>query len=133
MITYVLHDADSLLGLGNELVLSLLDLGPRLLAQVVLVGGLARRLARQGEGRALGARLGGIQAQARVLNVLASACSELDVGVECSTPAREEAALDLCVLRKTSLANLLAGDGVLLEGRSQRVLARAGLLGCKRL
>lgn len=89
---------------------------------------MACGLAGQRKGRALGARLGGVQAQPRVLDVLASAGSELDVGVESCAPASQEAALDLCVLRKTSLANLLAGDGVLLEGGGQRVLARAGLL-----
>jgi hypothetical protein len=127
--TYILHDANSLLGLADELVLSLLDLGTSLLAQVlVTVAGLAL-LAGQCECAALSIGLGGIQAQPRVLDLLAGTCRKLDVGVEGCAPASQESALDLGVLRQTGLANLLAGDGVLLEGSGQGVLARVGLLG----
>ena len=127
--TYILHDANSLLGLADEFVLGLLDLGTSLLAQVVItVAGLAL-LAGQCESTALSIGLGGIQTQPRVLDLLASTCRELDVGVEGCAPASQESALDLGVLRQTGLANLLAGDGVLLKGSGQGVLARVGLLG----
>lgn len=131
MCTHILHDANSLLGLSNKLIFSLFNLRPRFFAQLLLGQVLASSLAGQGECRALGTSFGRIQAQSRVLDILASACRKLDVGVQRRTPAREEAALDLCVLRKTSLADLLGCDGVLLEGCGERVFARAGLLGCE--
>lgn len=127
-VTHVLHDANGLLGLANKLILSLLNLGPRLFAQILVEAVLASGLARQRKGAALGIRLCGIEAQARVLDGLAGAGRELDVGVERGAPAGEEAALDLGVLGQAGLADLLAGDGVLLEARGKRVLARARLL-----
>jgi hypothetical protein len=126
--THVLHNANRLLSLSDKLVLGGFNLGPRFLAQVILGHVLAGGLAGQGECGALCARLGGIQAQPRVLDVLAGPCSKLDVGVQRCAPARQEAALDLGVLCKARLADLLAGNGVLLEGGGERVFAGAGLL-----
>jgi hypothetical protein len=126
--TYVLHNADRLLGLSDKLVLSCLNLGPRFLAQVVFGNVLAGGLAGQCECGALCARLGGVQAQPRVLDVLAGTRGELDVGVQRRTPAGQEAALDLGVLCQARLADLLAGNGVLLERGGERVFAGACLL-----
>jgi hypothetical protein len=125
--SYVLHDTDGLLSLANKLVFGLLDLGSRLFTDVV-VHGCLWSLTWQSESRALCVGLGRIQAQPRVLDCLASTCSELDVGVERGAPAGQEAALDLGVLGQSGLADLLAGNCILLEGGSKGVLTGAGLL-----
>lgn len=130
MRSYILHDTDGLLSLANKLILSLLNLGSRLFTDVVVHGRLWS-LTRQSESRTLCIGLGRIQAQPRVLHCLASTCGKLDVGVEGGTPAGQEAALDLGVLRQSRLTNLLAGNGVLLESGSKGVLTRACLLGCE--
>ena len=90
-------------------------------------------LARQGEGAALDVGLGGIQVEPRVLDGLAGAGRKHDVCVERGAPAGQELALDLCVLGEACLSDLLAGDGVLLEGGGEGVLAGAGLLALQRV
>lgn len=62
-VTHVLHDADSLLGLTDKLVLRLLNLRPCLLAQIILTAIFAASLTGQVEDRTLGTRLGRIKAQ----------------------------------------------------------------------
>ena len=126
---YVLHDANSLLRLSDELVLSLLNLGTGLLAQLFLHTIFAASLL-SGESKSttLGVGLGGIKVQARVLDGLAGACRKHDVGVQSGAPAGQEPALDLSILRQPGLADLLAGDGKLLESSGKRILASARLL-----
>jgi hypothetical protein len=127
-MTYVLHNTNSLLRLADKLILSLLNLRSRLLAQVILHAVFPASLTRKRKRTTLGISLCRIEAQPRILNRLASASRKLDVRVQRCAPARQEAALDLGVLRQSRLADLLAGDGVLLETSCQRILAGRGLL-----
>lgn len=85
-------------------------------------------LAREGESASLDVGLGGVQVESRVFHCLAGTCGEHDVGVECSTPASEELALDLGILCQPSLSDLFAGNGKLLERSGERVLASTGVL-----
>lgn len=106
--THVLHHSHGLLGLSDELILSLLNLFLRLRAElmVVMSGGGSSR---QSPGGTLDARLDGVKVQTGLLDVLTGASSELEVGVESGIPSSEEAALDLRVLSEASLANALHG------------------------
>lgn len=127
-MTHILHHANGLLGLRDKLIFRLLDLFLRLRAELRLLvvrrGVTARR---RGRGQlpcgTLGASLGSVQAQARVLNVLAGACGKQQVSVERRVPAGQEAALNLVVLSQASLAHALLSQGVLLKRRGQGVLA----------
>lgn len=85
-------------------------------------------LARELEHPALGPRLRRIKQQSRVLDAPARSRRKHQVGVEGGVPSRQEASLDLCILREPSLANLLAGKSILLERGCERVLAGAGVL-----
>lgn len=86
------------------------------------------RLARELEHAALSPRLRRIEQKSRVLDAPARPRGEHQVGVEGGVPSRQEASLDLCVLREPGLANLLAGKSILLERGCERVLAGAGVL-----
>lgn len=118
--TYVLHHANSLLGLANKLIFGLLDLRTGILAQVIQVA----------VGTGLFASLDRVKHQAGILNVLARLSSEHQVGVEGGVPAGQEAGLDLSILGETSLANLLLGQSILLQGSCKRVLALGALREC---
>lgn len=76
----------------------------------------------------LDAGLDSIERQSGVLDVLAGAGRKHDVGVERRVPASKEAALDLGVLGDAGLSNTLHGEGVLLEGSGQRVLASTSVI-----
>ena len=115
--TYVLHHAHGLLSLAHELILRLLDLGTGILAEVVQIA----------PGSSLLGSLDRVQRETGVLNVLAGLGGEHQVGVEGGVPASQEARLDLGILGQTSLANLLLGQGVLLQGGGERVLALGAL------
>jgi hypothetical protein len=110
--TYVLHHADSLLGLSNKLILSLLNLGASILGQVVQVATCGSLLV----------SLDGVERQTRVLNVAAGLARKRQVGVEGSIPARQKAGLDLSILGQTGLADLFKGQSVLFQRRRQGVL-----------
>jgi hypothetical protein len=125
---HILHDTDRLLRLPDKLILSLFNLRPRLLGQILFPAILAPRLARQIEDGPLRARLGRIETQSRVLDGLARARRKLDIRVQRRAPARQEAALNLRVLSEPRLAHLLARDGVLLERGGERVFAGRRLL-----
>lgn len=92
------------------------------------MGLVAMGMATQLESGTLGMSLDGIQREARVLNVLAGAGSESQVGVEGSVPTSEETALDLGILGKTSLTNTLAGKRILLQGGCEGVLSGASVV-----
>lgn len=126
--THVLHDANSLLGLGDKVILGLLNLLLRLRAQLLLLVSLSLGRAGDLPGRALDAGLDGIEGQARLLDVLARAGGELEVGVEGRVPPGQEAALDLGVLGQAGLAHPLHRERVLLQRRGQRVLPGARVL-----
>ena len=126
--THILHDTNSLLGLANELILSLLNLKLGILRGLGLLMVLLIRLARELEHATLSPRLRRIKQQSRVLDAPARPRREHQVGVEGSVPSRQETGLDLCILREPGLANLLAGKGILLERGRERVLAGAGVL-----
>ncbi len=127
--SYILHDANGLLSLSDELVLGLLNLLLGLVAQLRLLVGLgARRSASKLPGVALDTRLDGIEGQAGLLNVLASAGRKHQVGVEGGVPAGQETALDLRILGQAGLAHALHGQGILLEGSSEGILAGTGVL-----
>lgn len=79
-------------------------------------------------GGALGAGLDRVEGEAGLLDVLARARREHQVRVERRVPAGEEPALDLGVLREAGLADALASQGVLLQRRRERVLARPRVL-----
>jgi hypothetical protein len=129
MATYVLHDSNSLLGLSDELILGLLNLLLGLRAKFLLLAGLgALGALAELESVALGMGLHGIEAQPGLLDILASTGRKVQVGVERRIPARQEALLDLRVLRKASLTHALRGQGVLLEPGGQGVLAGAGVV-----
>lgn len=131
--THVLHDTNSLLGLGDELVLGLLNLFLSLGAQLRLLVSLVALVTANAESGALGMGLDSIQRETRVLNVLAGASSEVQVSVESSVPTSEESALDRSVLGKTGLANTLAGKRILLQGCRKGVLASTGVVLVKQL
>ena len=137
--THILHHADSLLRLRHKLVLGPLNLLLRLGAQLVVVVVVRRRRGPADAGdaqlprRAPDARLDGVERQARLLDRLARARRKHEVGVERRVPARQEAALDLRVLRQPRLAHPLHRQRVLFERRRQRVLARARVLLVQRL
>jgi hypothetical protein len=130
--THVLHDTNGLLGLSDKLVLSLLNFLLCLRAQLLLVVGLIA-MAAEAESSTLGVSLDSIKREARVLNVLTGAGSETQVGVKGSVPASEEAALNLGILGKTSLANTLAGKRILLQGRRKRVFTGTSVVLVKEL
>lgn len=125
---HILHDANSLLSLSDKLVLGLFNLLLGLGAELGLLLPSRRIGLAELEGGALGVGLDRVQGESGLFNILPGAGREHDVGVEGGVPAREEAALDLRVLRKTGLADALHGEGVLFEGGGQRVLARAGVV-----
>lgn len=128
-IAYVLHDANSLLGLGDKLVLGLLDLLLSLGAQLVVMGlSISLIVGANLPSVALGAGLDRVERQPALLNIPACTAGELEVGVQGRVPTSQESALNLSVLRKTGLTNTLAGQGVLLERGGQGVLAGAGVL-----
>lgn len=118
--TYVLHHANSLLGLANKLIFGLLDLRTGILAQVVQVA----------VGTGLFASLDRVKHQAGVLNILARLSSEHQVSVKGGVPAGQEAGLDLSILGETSLANLLLGQSILFQGSCKRVLTLGALREC---
>lgn len=95
---------------------------------MLLMGLVAMCMAAQLESGTLGVSFDGIQGEARVLNVLAGAGSESQVGVEGSVPTGEETALDLGILGKTSLTNTLAGKRILLQGGCEGVLSGTGVV-----
>jgi hypothetical protein len=131
--THILHNTNSLFGLGDELVLGLLNFFLGLRAQLWLLVSLVALVTANAESGALGVSLDSIQRETRVLNVLAGASSEVQVSVESSVPTSEESALDLSVLGKTGLANTLAGKRILLQGRRKRILASTGVVLVKQL
>lgn len=94
---------------------------------------LLRLLAGQTERATAYIRLCSIEAQARVLDRLARARGEHDVGVQRRAPSRKELALDSRVLREPRLADLLAGDGELFEGGRERVLGCARVFARQRV
>lgn len=115
--TYVLHHAHSLLSLTNKLILRLLNLLAGILAQIIQItvrGGLLARLDR-------------VQSETRVLNVLPRLRCEHQVGVQRGVPASQETGLDLRILGKTGLADLLLSQGILLQRSGERVLHMAAL------
>lgn len=126
--THILHDANGLLGLGDELVFGLFNLLLSLGAELGLLLASSSVALSQLEGGALGVGLDGIERESGVLNVLSGAGGEHDVGVESRVPAGKEAALDLRVLGETGLADTLHGQGIFLEGGGQRVLASTGVV-----
>lgn len=94
----------------------------------MLLGALASTLASELEGGSLGVGLNGIQGESRLLDVLAGAGSEVNVSVQGGVPASEETALDLGVLGESGLSDTLHGEGVLLEGSGQGILASTGVV-----
>lgn len=111
--THIFHNPDRLLSLRDELVLLVLELGPRLLA----VPCLAPRLHPP---------LDGIQTEPGVLHGAARARREHDISIERGAPSGQEPRLDLVVLREPGLAHALLGERVLLQPGGQRVLGGAG-------
>ena len=129
--TYVLHNADSLLGLSDKLVLGLLNLLLGFIAHLWLFEVLwltAGGLTREFEGVSLSVGLDGIQRKSRFLNILPRTGRKHNVGIECRVPAGKEAALDLSILSKTGFAHSLHGEGIFLETSSERVLAGAAVV-----
>lgn len=132
--THILHHTNGLFGLRHEFVLCLLNLLLRLGANLVVVRVHVCVLRGRDGGhgdlprRALGLGLGGVQRQARLLDALARAGRKHDVGVEGRVPAGQEPALDLRILGQAGLADALFGQGELLEGRGQGVVAGAAVL-----
>lgn len=126
--SHILHDTNSLLGLRDKLVLGPLNLLLGLVAELVVVEGVSARCGPKLPGGALDAGLDRIQRQAGLLDALARARGEREVGVERRVPPGQEAALDLGVLREAGLADALLRERVLLERRGQRVLAGARVL-----
>ena len=127
--SYVLHDTNGLLSLSDKLVLGLLNLLLGLVAQLRLLVGLgAGRSASKLPSVALDTRLDGIEGEAGLFNALASAGCKHQVGVEGGVPACQETALDLRILGQAGLAHALHGQGILLEGSSEGVLAGTGVL-----
>jgi len=123
MATHILHDTDCLFSLRDKLVLLGLDLGPSILSQMVIAKLITRGA---NEPRSGLLALGGVEAQARILDAAPGARGELDAGVEGGGPAGQELGLDGRVLGQPRLAHLLLRDRVLLQPRRQRVF-RAGL------
>lgn len=124
----VLHYAHGLLRLPDKLVLSLLHHCPRILTHDLIVQPILPPSLLSGQresGPALRLSLRRVQAQPRILDGLARALCKHQVRVQRGAPAGQEAALDLRVLDQARLADLLARNGVLLQRRRQRVLARA--------
>lgn len=115
--TYVFHHAHSFLSLANKLILGLLDLSTSILAQVIQIA----------VGSRLFASLDRIKHQTGVLDVLTCLSSEHQVGVEGGVPTGQEAGLDLGILGQTSLADLLLGQGVLLQCSGKRILTLGAL------
>lgn len=73
-----------------------------------------------------GGLLGGldrIKREARILHIATGLCCEAQVRVEGGVPSRQEARLNLSVLRQTSLADLLRRQGELLQRSGQGILA----------
>lgn len=127
--TYVLHNTHSLFSLRDEFIFGLLDLLLRLGGELLRVQVLlARRNASHLPGCALDPRLDRVQGEAGPLDVPARARGEHQVGVQCGTPASQEPALNLGILRETSLADTFLGQRILLQSRGERVLARPGVL-----
>lgn len=125
--TYVLHDAHCLFGLGDEFVLGLFDfflsLRAQLLGLTFLLSGISNL-----EGRAVRASLDSIKGQACLLDVLACAGREHEVGVQSGCPSVEEVALNLCILSKPGFANTLLSKRVFLESRSEGVFSGTSVL-----
>lgn len=128
MYTHILHDTNGLLRLPHELILSLLNLSPRLLTNLLLHAIFPAGLARQRESTTLSISLRSIQAQPRVLHRLAGPRRKHNIRVQRRTPARQKSALDLGILCEPSLSDLLAGNSELLEGGRERVFAGTGML-----
>lgn len=127
--THVLHDPNGLLGLSNKLIFGFLYLLLCLGAQLLLLGRLGPLSPlSELEGVALGVCLDRIKRKPGLLNILTSTGREVEVGVQGGVPTGEEAALDLGVLRETSLANALGSECVLLESSSQGILASASVV-----
>ena len=78
-------------------------------------------------GGSLLASLNRVKHQAGILNVLARLSSEHEVGVKGGVPASQEAGLDLSVLSKTGLADLLLSQSILLQSSGKRVLTLGAL------
>ena len=131
--SYILHHPNRLLRLRDKLVLRPLNLLLGLIAQLMVIERSSLLPSAKLPGSPLDAGLDGIERQPRLLHTLAGARGEREVGVERGIPPGQEAALDLGVLRETSLADALLRQGVLLEGRGQRVLAGAAVLLVQRL
>lgn len=77
--------------------------------------------------------LDGVEGKARVLDILTSASSKGQVGVEGGVPASQESALDLGVLGETGLADTLRCKRILLQSSRQRILTGAGVVLVKQL
>lgn len=66
-----------------------------------------------------------IEAQPRIVHVLASLGCEVDVRIKRGAPSGQEPRLDLCILVQAGLADLLFCNCVLLESLSQRIFLGA--------
>lgn len=126
--THVLHDTNSLLGLCDKLILSLLNFLLGLRAELLLVVLAARGSSTKLPGGALDTGLDSIQSQPGLLDRLAGAGRKGDVGVQGGVPPSQEAALNLGVLGEAGLSNTLHGERILLERSSKRILTGGGVL-----
>lgn len=115
----VLHDAHGLLGLVDKVVFGLFNLGSLVVGEVGLFAVVGRLHAK---GAGTGAGLDGIERQTGILNSLAGALGELEVGVEGGGPAGQEAGLDAHVLVQTGLTDPFLGHGVLFKSLGERVV-----------
>lgn len=106
----IAHHARGLVDLLDESVLGLLDRRALRISVALLV--LAAGAS---------ARLGGVEGQTGVLDGTAGFVCALEALVEGCAPAGEEARLDLLVLVEARFADLLLGNGELLEALRERV------------
>lgn len=106
----VAHNARGLVDLLNKGILSLLDRSALRIGVALFV--LAASAS---------ARLSSVKSQPCVLNGAAGLVRALEALVESCAPAGEEAGLDLLVLIEARLADLLLGNGKLLEALRERV------------
>lgn len=106
----IAHNARGLVDLLDKSILSLLDRRALRISVALLV--LAASAS---------ARLGSVEGQTGVLDGAAGLVCALEALVEGCAPAGEEAGLDLLVLVEARFADLLLGNGELLEALRERV------------
>lgn len=114
--TYILHDPNGLLRLRNKLILSSLYGSPSFFTESFVIGVHAAA-------SSSGLCLCRIQHEPSLLDIPPRPCRKHEIGVQRRRPSRQEAVLNLGILRQSGFPDLLLGQSVFLERSCKWIFA----------